>query len=1264
MANLGLKHIREGINPNFDQPAATFSRRLYDLYGIDFIEVIAQGQTATTNWLPYKQIMGPAWTSFEGQNEPCGGQATASCAPGVLAIQQTASAAATTDSRFAGMTMVGPSWISCAGSAGYGDQRQYADVANMHRYFSGRNPTTLGWYSSQVCGALGGGMQSNWNTVEQAYPPETTPAYTTETGYCSQIAGSTDPGFANCTPEEVNAAYTPQLFVYDWKWTNGVAGIADGQLIPRTYIYQLAADGTDIYNHTFGLADTNFTPKPMYYAVQGFLAHLADAPTAARLVPYTLTNTTSHVWSLALSYSNGDNGLILYSDASLWTPQNTAPPWGTLTRQSPINVTVTLPAVTKLTIASQAPITGVWSDATQAPATQFVVPVTQEMKIVRWTPAVAPPSPSPGPSASPSPSPSSSPISTGYTNTNLPPIGWSPLVTHGPAIAPDAAHINWLAACAVATPVITCAGGEPLAIVNSPQIIAQTFPASSAGVMGWCTTAGYTATSGGHPGSSTCQGKDTMSGVFFASNSDPLYKITCVTYACGYGIGSGGTGTDSLSGESVHIANGSIPNLGGDAHLTIFNEQAGTTCQFWNTENAAGHPDALSGGGNLNVGDGSCGALDANTDGTGRFIAYASGVEMSRFLVRPEELLAGHITHALYLSVSNNAPRTHAWPASSTDGTCSGSNLGVQGMVYYLSTAGYNRLMASNASAIKKTMLRVYHEYGVFDFDSSGCGSPSANYSNFLGWDPLLYTQTGQTSPWATVLAGLPASDVSASGDYRLMSLSLAGTNLTAADFSVLPLGAAQCVVTGVACGAPSPPPAPSPSPSPPAGPTMAGVSSGAVQQSIGFCTHLSRGDYGGTWNGFSRQTFFEQALIRPHIYHVREDYLNIWNGGTIAHNLVAGGVHFDLVAVQQSTTAAQITAGVQAFPKGSVESIEGPNECDINKNYGCAKDTVHGGPYPIYSNNLMAYQKNVMWPTYVALKNGGYIKDVIAPSPGQAFNSPQFGNMSAYITKTNLHYYSTPQWPERPNNLQSYMAQVNTIGPGLPMVITETATTMFGPATDPEKVAGDIAGRNSPRKVFDSWIKGARGIFFYALTDWQPFGYIANQNYTEMGAPITAYTMRPEYKGVAGLSELMYDPTPTSGPCTVGANVTGTGVHVMSAASSGVMVFNTCKSSGERDIFLWQPLQNFSTTQASSTTGTYVNPVFPYALPAVNVNVSINGGLPVRLYTQDPTTGIFSMTDPNPNLNALPVTDSVEMLQIGNYPQITANYFPVPINL
>ncbi|MDQ2857913.1 MAG: hypothetical protein M3R53_04570, partial [Candidatus Eremiobacteraeota bacterium] len=162
--------------------------------------------------------------------------------------------------------------------------------------------------------------------------------------------------------------------------------------------------------------------------------------------------------------------------------------------------------------------------------------------------------------------PTPKPISTVYSDAHLPPAGWNPLTTRGPANARDASRIYWPGICAARKPTISCINGEPAAHAKSAAIIAETFMRGSGGVMGWCSTSGYTTTFEGFPGSQTCQGRDTMSAVFFATNADPIYKIHCGVYACGSGVK--GDGSDTLEGESVHIADGSIPNLGGDGHLS------------------------------------------------------------------------------------------------------------------------------------------------------------------------------------------------------------------------------------------------------------------------------------------------------------------------------------------------------------------------------------------------------------------------------------------------------------------------------------------------------------------------------------------------------------------------------------------------------------------------------------------------------------------------------------------------------------------------
>lgn len=400
-------------------------------------------------------------------------------------------------------------------------------------------------------------------------------------------------------------------------------------------------------------------------------------------------------------------------------------------------------------------------------------------------------------------------VSPAWSDSNLPPEGWRP-VSYTGLHAPDAYHIPWSALCASGT--IACNGSDPKYDDASSAKIAAVVMGSAFGVIKICDGAGVKAAPDSPTGTpSPCNAGDYGVGTYFSHDSDPVYKIHCTAgWGCGYGVA--GDGSDNLEGEMVHIPLEAIPQMGGDSHLFVMNEDTGIECGFWVTESQATTVSAetqyfLTAGGTLNIGSGGCGSLRTDLEGQGTFFAaMAAQTEPVSTLLRAEELLGphhdghGYIDHALYLSVSGNNHQV-VYPAAATDGVCGSAGPNSEGEVIYLDTAGYDALMASGAAPWKKTWLAAAHDFGFYDLDSSGCGG---NWTNFLAWGGGSYVAAGVPDPW-DALAALAATDpnpndFSVANDLDSYNLDLSDTGLTQANFHVLALAYVECVMKGTNC--------------------------------------------------------------------------------------------------------------------------------------------------------------------------------------------------------------------------------------------------------------------------------------------------------------------------------------------------------------------------------------------------------------------------------------------------------------------------------
>lgn len=432
LANLGAKHIREGINGNPDARAMALQKTIFQQYGIDSTETISPNQPVTT-WVAYKNGIGAGMVGFEGVNEPDNRQSNTNwIAPTLAAQKQAWSAVHGGSPVLAGMQVEGPSILGCSSAAAYGNQSSSADFANMHRYFSGHEPTTTGWGGSK-CGtsATYGSLAYNVAIVQQAATNR--PIRTTETGYCTAPV-------RGCVPADVAAQYEPQIFTQNFLYNASA-----GSTIPRTYIYELISEDNLSTDSSLGLADAGFNPKPMYYAVQGYISHLKDAPGASSAtLSYTIGGAAKGLTTIPLRYSNGDYGMVLYNSSSVWNPNGSATSQGSPISVPVDNIVFSIPGQTmNHLVSSTYDGTGRWTDSAPTSAQQTSVAVTAYMHILRWSAGTAP-SPTPAPTATPTATPTSSPIPTPSptavptpTPTAVPTPMPTPIPTPSPTATPD-----------------------------------------------------------------------------------------------------------------------------------------------------------------------------------------------------------------------------------------------------------------------------------------------------------------------------------------------------------------------------------------------------------------------------------------------------------------------------------------------------------------------------------------------------------------------------------------------------------------------------------------------------------------------------------------------------------------------------------------------------------------------------------------------------------------------------------------------------------
>ena len=224
--------------------------------------------------------------------------------------------------------------------------------------------------------------------------------------------------------------------------------------------------------------------------------------------------------------------------------------------------------------------------------------------------------------------------------------------------------------------------------------------------------------------------------LYYSKPTDPVYTIDCVEE----------WGTCEIEGMKVRIPNAARPAAGGDGSMGVIDQATGWEYDFWQVRSkpSGGGTIKISWGGRTEIGTPDSDGLDSN--GTAAHFGTAAGI------IRPEELEAGEINHALFLMVkcTNN---TFVAPAQGpgVGRTCaemglSNQNAPAMGQHFYLdmTEAEINRL---NVPEWRKTILRAMATYGAFVGDTGGNTwrlkiESGTSVTSFGGQDP--WTRLGR----------------------------------------------------------------------------------------------------------------------------------------------------------------------------------------------------------------------------------------------------------------------------------------------------------------------------------------------------------------------------------------------------------------------------------------------------------------------------------------------------------------------------------------
>ncbi len=214
-----------------------------------------------------------------------------------------------------------------------------------------------------------------------------------------------------------------------------------------------------------------------------------------------------------------------------------------------------------------------------------------------------------------------------------------------------------------------------------------------------------------------------------------------------------------VHGLQVRIPNQAKPAAGGDGHMSVIDQQTGWEWDFWQVTSKP------NGGGTLTVSHGGRTMIDG--DGLGSN-ATAGHFGLAAGVIRPEELRAGEINHALFMVV-NCTSGTSVRPADPQSGrSCSSigqSNTNAPRMgehfVLDMTDAEINALPTAEW---RKTILRAMAHYGLYVGDTGG---GFLKVQSGQSW-----TSFGKADPWKQLGQDLGVPTWSDSkGTFRLFDL-------------------------------------------------------------------------------------------------------------------------------------------------------------------------------------------------------------------------------------------------------------------------------------------------------------------------------------------------------------------------------------------------------------------------------------------------------------------------------------------------------------
>jgi hypothetical protein len=389
-------------------------------------------------------------------------------------------------------------------------------------------------------------------------------------------------------------------------------------------------------------------------------------------------------------------------------------------------------------------------------------------------------------------------------------------------------------------------------------------------------------------------------------------------------------------------------------------------------------------------------------------------------------------------------------------------------------------------------------------------------------------------------------------------------------------------------------------------------VQADKVVDSIGINTHLS----------YTNTSYYQEypqviaALKNAGIRHIRDGYYD-WPAGnrmyTIHQAVAAAGIGTDyVISFSDATTASDI----ESFRSlaGDMESIEGPNEFDVN-----------GGSK--WSTELLSFLP--------VLQEAGSAMNVpvLGPSLVNQSSYGQLGNVGQSMTYNNLHIYfggrnpgshgwgSCNSFGHCYGSIAWWLDNANVDAPGAASYVTESGYNQTPTSSTPYVVPNSVAAVYSVQTVFEMMAHGIQRSYLYELMD--------DPTSPQLGLMTSALAPKASYNVISALIHSLEDP---------GASFTpGSLKYTLSGSTANVDHLLMQKRDGSFYLALW-----INTSIYNPASNANVN------VPAQQVTVNLDSAHRVQSYSSINLDG--SMTTNSANSSgafSLPLSPNVSLIKI-----------------